>query len=383
MRDDPNMSIVDADSHLYETRTLWRDHCDPADRALALQILDDAHGNAWLALGERRIEVLGIHDPGDVTQSGTFRKRLEKGLPPLRPYDTMPPDFHDPTARLAKLDQFGIDAAIVFGNCAIMWERSLWDDPVATRVNMRAWNRRAGDLVVEGRGRLFPVAQLSLHDPQWAEEEVARLAAAGVRLATIAPAPVSGRRLSHPLHERVWASCAHHGVAVVFHIAQYPPPFDPAWTEDDPDWSNPLLSSVFMWTGPALALADLATRGVLARHPQLRVGVVELMSAWLPLFLLQLDGGFAFHARFNGAPLADLDERPSEYVRRQVRVASFPFERPLDLIRQAGDMFMFGSDYPHPEGLADPVVDFARGSGAPPDDHEALWSANARTLLGI
>ena len=103
--------------------------------------------------------------------------------------------------------------------------------------------------------------------------------------------------------------------------------------------------------------------------------------AWLPLFLLQLDGGFAFHARFNGAPLSVLDEPPSAYVRRQVRVASFAFERPLQLAQQAGDVFMFGSDYPHPEGLADPVVDFTRATGAEPADHASLWASNAAHLI--
>ncbi|MGZ6999361.1 MAG: amidohydrolase family protein [Acidimicrobiia bacterium] len=375
------MKIIDADSHLYETRDLWVTHTEARHRDLALRITDDTAGNAWLTLDDRRIEVLGVHDPGDVSQSGVFRQRLAAGLPPLRPYDTMPPSFFDSGARLDTLDVFGIDESIVFGNCAIMWEQALWDDTDATLVNMRAWNIRTSELVTEGRGRLHPVAQISLRDPEWCEREIATLARGGVRLAMLAPAPVDGRRLSHPDHERVWAACAHHGVSVVFHISQYPPPFDPAWVADDPDWSNPVLGSVFMWTGPALALADLATRGVLARHPDLRIGVVELMSAWVPLFLLQLDGGFAFHARFNGAPLAPLDEAPSAYVRRQVRVASFGFERPERLSQQAGDMFMFGSDWPHPEGLADPVRDFSRSTGTTPSDASALWRSNAEFLI--
>lgn len=375
------MTIIDADSHLYETRDLWTTRTDTRHRDLALRIDDDAHRNAWLMLGDRRIEVLGIHDPGDVSQSGAFRQRLQAGLPPARPYDTMPASFFEPDARLDTLDEFGIDTSIVFGNCAIMWEQALWDDTDATLVNMRAWNIRASELVIEGRGRLFPVAQISLRDPEWCEREIATLAADGVRLAMLAAAPVEGRRLSHPAHDRVWSACENHGVSVVFHIAQYPQPFDPAWTADDPDWSNPVLGSVFMWTAPALALADLATRGVLARHPGLRVGVVELMSAWVPLFLLQLDGGFAFHARFNGAPLAPLDEPPSAYVRRQVRFASFAFERPQQLAQQAGDIFMFGSDWPHPEGLIDPVADFTRATGAAPTDHSSLWSSNAAYLI--
>ncbi len=375
--------VIDADSHLYETRDLWLDRVDARHKDLALRIVDDELGYSALTLGDRRIETLGVHDPGDVSQSGAFRERMRAGLGPERPYDTMPRDFWDPAARVSKLHDFGIDASILFGNCGIMWEQALWNDAEATRVNMEAWNRRACEVVVDGRGCLYPVAQITLRDPQWCERELGKLAAAGVRLAMVSPAPVDGRRLSHPAHERVWAAAASHGVAIVFHIAQYPLPFDSAWVADDPDWSNPLLGSVFMWTAPALAIADLATRGVLARHPNLRVGVVELMSAWVPLFLLQLDGGFSFHAKFNGAPLAPLDEPPSAYVRRQVRVASFGFERPGQLAQQAGDMFMFGSDYPHPEGLARPLDDFRAITRLEPTDADGLYCANAAWLLGI
>lgn len=374
--------IIDCDSHIYETRDLWLDRVETRHRDLALQIVDDELGYSSLVLGDRIIETLGVHDPGDVSQSGTFRERMRRKLPPERPYDSMPRDFCDPRARVEKLHTFGIDASIVFGNCGIMWEQALWNDPLATRVNMQAWNRRANEIVVEGGGALYPVGQISLRDPEWCEHEIQTLAGAGVRLAMLAAAPADGRRLSHPAHDRVWAAAAHHGVAIVFHIAQYPLPFDSAWTADDPDWSNPLLGSVFMWTAPALALADLATRGVLAANPDLRIGVVELMSAWVPLFLLQLDGGFSFHAKFNGQPLAQLTEPPSAYIRRQVRVASFAFERPAQLAKQAGEMFMFGSDYPHPEGLAHPLDDFRAGSGLEPADADALYRANAAWLVG-
>ena len=43
---------------------------------------------------------------------------------------------------------------------------------------------------------------------------------------------------------------------------------------------------------------------------------MELSAVWVPMFLLTLDGGFDFHATFNGAPLTEMELRPSEYVRR-------------------------------------------------------------------
>jgi len=376
------MAIIDADSHLYETRTLWVEHTESAKRHLALRIADDENGYSWLSFIDRRIEVLGVHRPGDVSQSGSFRERLRRGLPPEVPYDAMPRDFWEPVARVGLLDELGIDESIVFPNCGIMWERALAADLEATLVNMTAWNRWAMSVAQAAKGRLHPVAHVTLRDIDWLEGQLRQLAAAGVRLAMIAPALVEGRRLSHPRHERAWAAFEVCGIAPVFHIAQYPLPFDEAWNEGDPDWSNPVLSSVFMWTAPAIAIADLAVRGVFARHPLLRLGVVELLASWLPQFLLLLDGGFSFNASFNGQPLTSMELSPSDYVRRQVRLAAFPFEQPQRLARQAGDLFMFGSDYPHPEGVARPIEEFRSACGVGPDEAQALYGGNAAWLLG-
>jgi predicted TIM-barrel fold metal-dependent hydrolase len=295
----------------------------------------------------------------------------------------MPVDYCDPAARVARLDAFGIDVGVCLPNCGIMWELALVDDVDATKANMEAWNRYAVEVARDYGRRLSPVGHVTLRDPAFLEEQVRMLADGGVKLAMVAPALVDGRRLSHPEHERMWAAFAEHDVGVVFHVAQYPPVFDPAWNEGDPDWSNPVLSSVFMWTAPALAIADLAVHGVFARHPALRLGVIELMSAWVPQFLLMLDGGFEFHAKFNGAPLCTMEGRPSDYVRRQVRVASFAFEHPDRLRNIAGDIFMFGSDYPHPEGLARPLADFVERTGIDPVNAPALYHDNAAWLLGM
>ena len=101
--------------------------------------------------------------------------------------------------------------------------------------------------------------------------------------------------------DRAWAAFVRHGVTPVFHVSAFPHPFHDAWYEDDdPDDVAPVLSSVFLWTAPALALADLAIHGVFARHPDLRLGIMELSAVWVPMYLLMLDGGFAFHERFNG-----------------------------------------------------------------------------------
>lgn len=377
---------LDCDQHLFETPDLWSTYCDPGSRQHALQLEDDERGYTWLTWGDRRLGPALHQVPGEPEQIGRQMQRLRAGLPAEHSYrDITPPAYEDPAARVRDLDQRGIGAAMLFPNYGLGWERTLAPDMDATRANMAAWNRWTIDVVATAPDRLHPVAHLTLRDLDWLESQLRALAAGGVRAAMIAPALVDGKRLSHPDLDRAWSAFAAHDVTPVFHVSDFPRPFDDAWVEDDPDQGNPVLSSVFLGTAPALALADLAIHGVFERHPDLRLGVIELSAVWVPLFLLTLDGGFDFHARFNGAPITELPMRPSEYIRRQVRIAAFAYEAADRLQERAGELFMFCSDFPHSEGTADVFGDYRRMSprAADPEMAPALFGGNARWLLGL
>jgi predicted TIM-barrel fold metal-dependent hydrolase len=249
---------------------------------------------------------------------------------------------------------------------------------------MPAWNRWCETVVREGRGRLHPVAHLTLRDLPWLERQLARLASAGVRAAMIAPALVDGKPFSHPDLERAWAAFAHHGVSPVFHVADQPKVFDEAWYTDRENLGTFVVDSVFLYVPAALACTDLILNGVLERHPDLRLGIVELSAVWVPLFLMMLDGGTAFVDRLNGTERA-LALRPSEYFKRQVRVSSFAYELPANLQRLMGDadLLMCCSDYPHSEGTAHPLADYAAPGklGLTPADAPGLFRENAAFLM--
>jgi predicted TIM-barrel fold metal-dependent hydrolase len=379
------VSVIDCDQHLFEAPDLWRRYSTTRDASLALSLDTDRLGHTWLTWQGGRIAPAFHQIPGDTESIGRQMTRIRRGEPAEISYDeATPPEYTDPAARLAHLDRQGVDAAWLFPNYGLLWERTLRADLHATKLNMEAWNRWAVEVAQQGGGRLLPVAHLTLRDPAWLDGQLAALAAAGIRTAMVAPALVGGRRLSHPDLDPVWSAFEHHGVSPVFHVSDVERPFADAWVDDDPDPGNPVLGSVFLSLAPALALADLAVHGVFERHPGLRIGVIELSAIWVPMFLLTLDGGFDFHARFNGTPLTELPLRPSEYIRRQVRVAAFSYERPDRLIERAGELFMFCSDYPHSEGTDTALDDYRRacpGAGDPATS-PALFGSNAAWLTG-
>lgn len=372
--------LIDSDTHLFEPAGMWREYADPADRDLALQMVPDDLGYTWLTFGGRRISLGGPHAPGDVDGIGAFRQRLMSGQPANFDLAQFTASYSDPAARLRQLDHAGFDASIMFPNYGIAWERALQDDRRATLANMSAWNRWIVEVAAQGRGRLHPVAHLSLRDLPWLESQLALLSAGGIRVALIAPALVDGRPLSHPDLERAWAAFVDHGVSPVFHVANQPRPFDEAWYGPDLEGGITPLSVVFIWTAAALAVSDLILNGVLERHPDLRIGIMELSAVWVALHLQMMDGGYRHTSRFNGESTG-LSMMPSDYFRRQVRVAAFAYEQPRRLIQFSGDLFMACSDYPHTEGTADALSDY-RATGLEPDETSAaFFGDNAAFLL--
>src|SRR5437899_12392719 len=127
---------------------------------------------------------------------GKYRRRVRAGLPNEVSYDeALPRLFWDPATRRDALDELGPDEAVVFPNFGLLWERPLADDLEATKVNMTAWNRWAVEVRQEGKGRLHPVAHLTLRDLDWLDEQLAYLASNGLRLAMIAPGLADGKAL--------------------------------------------------------------------------------------------------------------------------------------------------------------------------------------------
>jgi predicted TIM-barrel fold metal-dependent hydrolase len=371
--------LIDSDTHLFEPSGMWREYADPADRDVALHMATDDHGYTWLMSGDRRLSLGGPHRPGDVDGIGVFRRRLLDGLPAEFDLEDFTASYSDPGARLLELDRAGFDASIMFPNYGIGWERPMQDDVRATLANMTAWNRWIVEIAGKGGGRLHPVAHLSLRDVTWFENQLRQLAEGGIRIALISPSLVDGRPLSHPDLDRVWAAFVDHGITPVFHVANQPRPFDEAWYGEDLEGGISPLSVVFIWTGAALALTDLILNGVLERYPELRMGIMELSARWVPQHMQMMDGGYRHTARFNGES-TQLSLMPSEYFQRQVRVAAFSYERPLDLMAASGDLFMACSDYPHTEGTLTAIEDYA-AVGLAPDAHPQFFGGNASFLL--
>ena len=126
---------------------------------------------------------------------------------------------------------------------------------------------------------------------------------------------------------------------------------------------------------------------MLERHPDLRIGIVELSAVWVPMYLMMLDGGVRLHDPPQ-RPRAGRARRcaPSEYFRRQVRVSSFSYELPEHLhapARRRGPAHGAAATTRTRRAPPTPIADYAATGkyGTDPDRAPGLFHDNAAFLL--
>jgi predicted TIM-barrel fold metal-dependent hydrolase len=384
--------IIDADGHLFEPRNTWVDYCDPKDREVALRIEDDELGYAWLTVrGQsigKRAYVSYPTAGGDFSGLGVAIRRYREGLSNQEtPYDEMPRPYWDPAARRDILDKWGVDEAVLFPQSGFQWEWPLASDPYALRVNMEAWNRYIIEVAQEGKGRLHPVGHVHLEaDPRWLRKQLELLSANGIRLAMCYPSLVEGRRLSHPSLDPMWQAFVDYGVAPAWHVtsqmATIFTDYD-AWGDND-DGMVRVVTGLHLRMAAELALTDMAANGVFERFPELRIVTAELGADWFSTLCRRLDSWITIHAQLNAKPLnPDLKMTPSEYLLRAVTlVCSFPTDWSPTILGELADNAAYGGDYPHPEGLEDPLHEYQAMVGELPTDAAAkIYGGNISRLL--
>ena len=123
--------------------------------------------------------------------------------------------------------------------------------------------------------------------------------------------------------------------------------------------------------------------GLFDRFPKLRGGCIEQGAGWVVSWLHHLDGALRSFRRTE-EPLQRLQMKPSDYVRKHLKFTPFPGEPVGWMIQQAGaELFMFSSDYPHPEGTTDPLGKFeATLDGISDADQAKFYADNFAEMLG-
>lgn len=373
-------TYFDADSHIMELHDWLSAY---VDESVGAELPPLRLGGAG-KLAEQAVDAAAIRrdDPSKAAE-------LEEQLMSAKGWGAL--GAFDPADRSRALDLLGFDRQLVFSTFAptqFLYSK----DPEVRWAGHRAHNRGVVDFCSHDE-RLLPVALVSLDDPERAALEVdASLAdgAAAVQVTHDAPPEFSH---THPVYDGVWARLAEAGVPFVLHVGGSGRGIRPTLHNNGlPPVTDFLGGGENLRSKDYMALhhkaevfiACMAMDGVFERFPRLHGGVIELGALWVPSLLTRLD--LATNSFRKSEPqLTSMPLTSSEYVRRQVWFTPFPGEPVGQLIDLAGDdLFLFSSDYPHPEGTRDPLGRFeATMDGVSERARERFFSGNFADMMRL
>jgi predicted TIM-barrel fold metal-dependent hydrolase len=387
-----NLRPIDADNHYYEPLDAFTRHLDKAFKRRGVRPVQDGK-RVELLIGGRvnRFVPNPTFDPIIVPGclDAFFRGKVPEGvqLGSLMKVEPIRAEYRDRDARIAAADAQGIEAALLFPTLGCGVEEALRNDIPATMASLSAFNRwLEEDWGFAYRDRLIAVPMLSLADPAAALAEVESLITRGARIVHVRPAPVpagngSGRSLGNRLHDPVWARLAEAGIPVAFHLGDSGyNGFAGAWGASatfEGFGDTDVLSRILV-SDRAIhdTLASLIVDGVFHRHPKLRVASIENGSDWVHLLVKRL------RKLANQNPKA-FREDPLDTVRKHLWVTPYLEEDLRALADLIGvEKILFGSDWPHGEGVAQPL-DFAKELGGfSESETRRILRENCLELLG-
>jgi predicted TIM-barrel fold metal-dependent hydrolase len=300
-------------------------------------------------------------------------------------FDDMRKGCYDPVARLADMDQAGIEASLCFPNlfvrfCGQRFQEA--QDKELALACVQAYNDFIVDEWTAGSGgRLIPLGIIPLWDAALAKAEVERVAARGMKAFCFSEIPPY---LGLPsIHTDYWdpffAACVEADVAIMMHIGSSSRL--PSTSADAP---NAVMNSV-QAVNSAMSMVDWLYSGVLIRFPTLRLGMAECQIGWIPYFLERADEVWSHNRAWNEA-FDKIPNPPSSYFGDHFWCTFFSDRFGLQNVDAIGvDNIMFETDYPHSDSNWPTSLDVAKEQTAHLDAAavEKIVRGNAKALLKL
>lgn len=349
-------AINDADSHTMETADWIYEFLDSDE-------LREKYGTLYKA--DKSGRVIGMIEKAKARATDPEADAAAAEDPIAGDKGWMAFGAFDASERTRMLDKYGFVSQLVF-TTACLAAMGKADSEEEKYAIVRAANK-AQQAFCDGDKRLVNVAYVPLDNPVLAFEEAKRAIDAGAGAVGVAPMPCGDMSPGHPDHAPFWKMLEDRKIPFMVHIGTgtktQPKGYHNNGRERAPDLHGGGENLRFadftsLCFAPQEFLTTMVYDGVFQRYPCLRGGVIESGAGWVPDFLRRLDYAYKSFKRTDPY-VQELEMLPSEFIRRAVKFTPFPGEDAGEMIRDAGpELFMFSSDYPHPEGTKDPVGKF-------------------------
>ena len=298
------------------------------------------------------------------------------------------PAFREPAARLEVMDELGIDYALMFPTLASLVEERMKDDPEMTHDVIHALNQWMYEQwSFNHKDRIFATPVITLPVLEKAQAELDWVLERGARIILIRPAPVPGwrgpRSFALPEFDPFWRRVEEAGLIVGMHAS------DSGYTRYLNEWEGIRDGEFFPFRSPSGfaaiiggqhreitdTVASAIGHGLCSRFPKLKIMPVENGSGWVRPLITDMQHAYEFNPHV-------FDEDPVMVLKRNIYVHPFHEEDTAGLIDVIGvDNVVFGSDYPHPEGMADPISFVDELDGLAEEDKAKVMGGNLGRLL--
>ncbi len=387
--------VFDADNHMYETTDAFTKFLPKEYDGLIKYV--QVNGRTKIAVRNVISEYIPNPTFEVVGRPGASEEFFKHGNPEGKSRREMigepirsPEAFFSPGPRLALMDELGLDRALMWPTLASLLEERLYMDPKATHAVVHALNQWMHEhWTFNYEGRIFASPVITLPIVEEAIKELEWVVDRGAKLILIRPAPVPGfqgyRSFALPEFDPFWQRVTELDITVGMHAS------DDGLTryynlwEGKPEGEHlpfqgfsPFLDIMHtQGRGIFDTVASLIGHGLLSRFPSLRILPVENGASWVRPLVDALGQSYAKNP-------AQWAEDPLMVFKRNVWIHPFHEEDPRGLIEVVGvDRVVFGSDYPHIEGMADPLSYVDELEGLSHEDIARVMGGNLAEVMKL
>ena len=353
----------DCDNHYYEGEDAFTRHVPEEMQARVVQ---------WAEVDGRKYHVVGgklskaVTNPtwNPIAKPGALHKYLRgnpEGKNPmeyLKDREPLPAAYIDRDARLEIMETQNLESIWLFPTLGVLYEELLKDDTQAVVALMKGFNRWIEeDWGFDYKEKIFASPYISLMDIDQAVSELEWCLEKGARTIVMRPAPVWTQegQLSpgDPVFDPFWSRVNEAGITTVIHAGDSG--YSSQGYAEDAFGSSmtgryrPSIKAFSIERAAHDWLITMSMERMYTRFPNLRIASVENGADYLDMLFRKLK------QQAKKSP-SWFDEDPVELFRQHVWMNPFWEDNVYEIIELMGaDHVIFGSDWPHIEGMPTPL----------------------------